>query len=109
MVEESNKERKVNWDLLDEMREESRIKVEALKKRVEYKYNSKLKPRQFQVADLVMRKAHPYQLENKLSPKWTGPFRVTEALRNGAYRLEILEGGAIPRTWNATNLKFYFS
>jgi len=109
VVEESNEERKVNLDLLDEVREEARIKAEALKRRVEYKYNSKLRPRQFQVADLVMRKAHLYQLENKLSPKWTDPFRVTEALGNGAYRLEMLEGGVIPRTWNATNLMFYFS
>ena len=109
MVEESNEERKVNLDLLDEVREEARIKAEALKRRVEYKYNSKMRPRQFQVADLVMRKAHPYQLENKLSPKWIGSFRVTEALGNGAYRLETLEGEGIPRTWNAANLKFYFS
>jgi len=109
VAEESNKERKMNLDLLDEVREEARIKAEALRRRVEYKHNSKLRPRQFQVADLVMRKAHPYQLENKLSPKWTGPFRVIEALGNGAYRLETLEGGAIPRTWNATNLKFYFN
>jgi len=109
VVEESNEERKVNLDLLDEVREEARIKVEALKRRVEYRYNSKLRPRQFQVADLVMRKAHSYQLENKLSPKWTDPFRVTEELGNGAYGLETLEGGVIPRTRNATNLKFYFS
>jgi len=109
VVEESNEERKVNLDLLDEAREEARIKIESLKRRVEYKYSSKLRPRQFQVVDLVMRKAHLYQLKNKLSPKWTGPFRVTEALRNGAYRLETLEGGVILRTWNATNLKFYFS
>ena len=109
VAEESNKERKVNLDLLDEVREEARIKAKALKRKVEYRYNSKMRPRQFQVADLVMRKAHPYQLENKLSPKWTSPFHVTEALGNGAYRLETLEGGAIPRTWNATNLKFYFS
>jgi len=99
----------VNLDLLDEVREEARIKAEALKKRVEYKYSFKLRPRQFQVADLVMRKAHPYQLKKKLSPKWTCPFRVTVALGNGAYRLETLVGGAIPRTWNTTNLWFYFS
>ena len=42
-----------------------------------------------------MRKAHQYEMENKLSPKWTGPFRITEALGNGAYRLETLEGGDI--------------
>jgi len=109
VAQASNEERKVNLDLLDEVREEARIKAEALKRKVEYRYNSKLRPRQFQVVDLVMRKAHPYQLENKLSPKWTGPFSVTEALGNGAYRLKTLEGGAIPRTWNVTNLKFYFS
>jgi len=109
VVEKSNEERKVNLDLMDKVREEARIKAEALKRRVEYKYNSKIRPRQFQVADLVMRKAHLYQLENKLSPKWTASFRVTEALGNGAYRLETLEGEAIPRTWNVTNLKFYFS
>ncbi|XP_068504074.1 uncharacterized protein [Phaseolus vulgaris] len=42
--------------------------TEASKRRVEYKCSSRLKPLQFQVADLVMRKAHPYRLENKLSP-----------------------------------------
>jgi len=82
-AKESNEERKVNLDLLDEVREEARIKAKELKRRVEHQYSSKIKPRQFQVADLVMRKAHPYKLENKLSPKWTGPFRVTEALGNG--------------------------
>jgi len=35
VVEESNKEKKVNLDLLDEVREEARIKAEALKRRVE--------------------------------------------------------------------------
>ncbi|XP_068503643.1 uncharacterized protein [Phaseolus vulgaris] len=109
VVEESNEERKVNLDLLDEVREEARMKAKALKRRVEYKYNSKLRLWQFQVADLVMRKAHWYQLERKLSPKWTGPFRITKALGNGAYNLETLEGDVIPCTWNATNLKFYFS
>jgi len=49
VAKESNEERRVNLDLLDELREEAKIKVEALKTRVEYKHNSKLKPRQFQV------------------------------------------------------------
>ena len=109
MAEESNEERKVNLNMLDEVREEARIKAKVLKRRVEPQYSSKIKPWQFQVADLVMRKAHPYELENKLSPKWTGPFRAIKALGNGAYRLETPEGGAIPRTWNVANLKFYFS
>jgi len=65
VAEESNEERRVNLDLLDKVREEVRIKAKALKRRVEYKHKFKLKPRQFQVTDLVMRKANPYQLDNK--------------------------------------------
>jgi len=109
VAEESNEERKVNLYLLDEAREEERIKAEAVKRRVEHQYSSKVKLRQFQVGDLVMRKAHPYELENKFSPKWTGPFKVTKAKGNGSYNLKTLEGGPIPRSWNAPNLKFYFS
>ena len=109
IIEESNEGRKMILDLLDEVRKQAHINFEALKIRVELKQKTKLKPRQFRVADLVMRKTHPYQLENKLSPKWTGPFRVVKVLRNRVYRLETLEGGAIPRTWNEANLKFYFS
>jgi len=59
VVEESNEERRVNLDLMDEVKEEACIKAEALKRRMEYKHKSKQRPRQFQVADLVMRKAHP--------------------------------------------------
>ncbi|XP_068504224.1 uncharacterized protein [Phaseolus vulgaris] len=80
VVEESNEGRKVNLDILNEVQEEARIKAEALKRRVEHKQRSKLRPRQFQVVDLVMWKTDPYQLENKVSPKWTSPFRVIEGL-----------------------------
>jgi len=44
VAEESNKEKKVNLDLLDKVREEARIKAKALKRRVEYKQKSKLRP-----------------------------------------------------------------
>jgi len=47
VAEESNEERRVNLDLLDEAREEARIKAEAVKRRVEHQYNSKVKPQQF--------------------------------------------------------------
>jgi len=109
VAEDSNEERRLNLDLLDEVREEARVKAEVVKRRIEQRYNSKVMPRQFREGDLVMRKAHQYEMENKLSPKWTGSFRITEALGNSAYHLETLEEGAIPRTWNATHLKLYYS
>jgi len=90
VAKESNEERRVNLDLLDEARVEAKINAEAVKRRVERQYSSKVKPRQFQIGDLVMRNAHPYELENKLSPKWTGPIKITETKGNGSYNLETL-------------------
>jgi len=46
--------------------------------------------------------------QGKLAPNWEGPFKVIENLKNGAYRLETLDENLIPRTWNASHLKFYF-
>jgi len=98
VAKESNEERRVNLDQTDEAREEAKIKAEAVKRIVERQYSSKVELRQFQVGDLVMEKAHPHELENELSPEWTGPFRITKAKRNGSYKLETLEGGPIPRS-----------
>nr|GEY86262.1 reverse transcriptase domain-containing protein [Tanacetum cinerariifolium] len=41
----------------------------------------------------------------KLGPKWEGPYEVTEALGNGAYKLRSTDGAVLPRTWNVANLK----
>jgi len=55
------------------------------------------------------RNGHAVELEDKLSPKWVGPFRVKEVLLGGPYKSKILDRTTIPRKWNAANLWFYFS
>nr|GEV58125.1 reverse transcriptase domain-containing protein [Tanacetum cinerariifolium] len=40
-----------------------------------------------------------------LGPKWKGPYEVTEALCNGAYKLRSTDGTVLSRMWNVTNLK----
>ncbi|GKD06808.1 hypothetical protein Tco_1181782 [Tanacetum coccineum] len=41
----------------------------------------------------------------KLGPKWEGPYEVTEALGDGAYKLQTMDNTDLPRTWNIANLK----
>ncbi|GJX90750.1 hypothetical protein Tco_0344076 [Tanacetum coccineum] len=41
----------------------------------------------------------------KLGPKWEGPYEVTEALGDGAYKLRSTDGTVLPRTWSIANLK----
>jgi len=57
----------------------------------------------------VLRKGQLIQMDSKLAPKWTRPYRIKEVLGERAYKLETLEGNEILRTWNAANLRFYFS
>ncbi|GJS43649.1 reverse transcriptase domain-containing protein [Tanacetum coccineum] len=41
----------------------------------------------------------------KLGPKWEGPYEVTDALEDGAYRLRSMDRTVLPRMWNIANLK----
>lgn len=100
---------RANLDTLDELMEATRINNEAMKRQVESRYKTKVVPRSFRKSDLVLRKAHSLQIEDKLFAKWTEPFRIKQVLGNGVYILKTLDGLEIPQTWNAVNLRFYFS
>nr|KYP72275.1 Transposon Ty3-I Gag-Pol polyprotein [Cajanus cajan] len=110
--EQNARELAADLDLVDELRDEAQIHEEACKLRASRRYNTRVRPRSFRVGDLVWRllgEAWKDTSDGKLAPTWGGPFRVIEDLENGAYRLQELNGKPIPRTWNATHLKFYFS
>jgi len=82
----------VNLDLVSEFRDKSRIR-EAACKESEFRDKS----------------SDARKNEGKFSSNWEGPFRVREVAQGGAYHLEWLSGKIVPRTWNATHLKFYYS
>ena len=49
--------------------------------------------------------AKPVKAQGALAPNWENPVRVSEAIGNGAYRLETFDREPIPRTWNGDNLR----
>ncbi|WVY97056.1 hypothetical protein V8G54_029207 [Vigna mungo] len=103
---------RMNLDTLPERREIALIKNEAQKRLITRRYNTKVRPRHFNEGDLVWRKrgdARRNKSHGKLADNWEGPFRVIKDLKNGAYQLEKPDGKAVPNTWNATHLKFYYS
>ncbi|GJV46277.1 hypothetical protein Tco_1430813 [Tanacetum coccineum] len=74
----NDEELRLNLDLLEELRERAAIR-EA--------------------------KANHAMDGGKLGQKWEGPYKVTEALRDGAYKLRSMDDAVLPRTWNIANLK----
>ncbi|KAK3027768.1 hypothetical protein RJ639_041128 [Escallonia herrerae] len=100
-----------NLDLLDDVRAQALDRVISTKQRVARFYNRRVRMRIFRVGDLVLRKlgvSNPKAAVGKLSPNWEGPYKISKVLRPGAYSLETLSGEAIPRTWNADNLRPYY-
>jgi len=47
--------------------------------------------------------------DGKFSANWDGPYRIRDDAGGDAYKLEPLSGEEIPKTWNISHLKFYFS
>nr|GEV54232.1 reverse transcriptase domain-containing protein [Tanacetum cinerariifolium] len=97
----------LNLDLLEERRERAAIcKAKTKSKMIKY-YNARVRGVAFKPYDFVCRNndvSHAVAGE-KLGPKWEGPYEVTEALGNGAYKLRSMDGTILPRMWNIANLK----
>jgi hypothetical protein len=92
--------------------EPDRLKVVAnlQKYQVETKVwrDSKVKPRAFEVGDLVLLRSPCTESFRKLESKWNRPYVVTETSRLGVYGLSDPQGKILEHSWNADNLcRFY--
>uniref|UniRef100_A0A2N9F1K7 Uncharacterized protein n=1 Tax=Fagus sylvatica TaxID=28930 RepID=A0A2N9F1K7_FAGSY len=110
--EQKNEEQlRLNLDLTDEVRETAEARMKRYQEKMARHYNSKVKPRQLSVGDLVLRKvtlATRNPSEGKLGPNWEGPYKVIEIRRPGTYHLEDMTGRRLPHPWNAEHLRKYY-
>nr|GFB69244.1 reverse transcriptase domain-containing protein [Tanacetum cinerariifolium] len=106
-VATNDDERRIDLDLLEERRERAAICREKAKSKMKGYYDVKVRGVSFRPGDFVYRANGASHAEDagKLGPKWEGPYEVTEALGNGAYKLRDMDGRELPRTWNICNLK----
>nr|GEV99440.1 reverse transcriptase domain-containing protein [Tanacetum cinerariifolium] len=106
-VVNNDEELRLNLDLLEEHRERAAIcEANAKSKTMKY-YNARVRGVAFKPCDFIYRNndASHAVAGGKLGPKWEGPYELTEALGNGAYKLRSVDGTILPRTWNISNLK----
>jgi hypothetical protein len=101
-----------NVEDITELRLWSLKKIKENKAKVARAYNKKVKPKEFQVGDLVWEAVLPLGTKDaaygKWSPNWHGPYRVDQALPGNAYMLEELDGVKFLVAVNGQHLKKYF-
>jgi len=96
-------------EFVDEVRSEAALRETALKQKIAAHHSKKVIKREFEVGDLILQRNQKDSEEGKLTANWEGPYRVRMKTGTGAYRLEDLHKGIVPRTWNAEKLKKYYT
>nr|GEV30336.1 reverse transcriptase domain-containing protein [Tanacetum cinerariifolium] len=106
-VVNNDEELRLNLNLLEERRERAAVCEARAKSKMMKYYNASVHGVAFKPGDFVYRSndvSHAIA-GGKLGPNWEGPYEVTEALGNGAYKLWSMDGTVLLRTWNFANLK----
>ena len=108
--EDNDDQLRVNLDFLDEVREKAFDKMTKYQQEMAEYYNKRVKLKQLDIGDLVLRKVTPATrdpTQGKLDPTWEGPYWVVNYSRQSSYHLETIDGQRLPRPWNIEHLKKY--
>ncbi|KAK4593806.1 hypothetical protein RGQ29_017769 [Quercus rubra] len=99
-------------EALDEKRLGAQQRLECYQACISRTFNKKVRPRSFQVGDLILAVRRPiivtHRTKIKFVSKWDRPYVVQEAYTNGAYKL-VAEDGLRIGPINGEFLKRYYS
>ena len=102
---------RLNLDLIDEVGMDAEHRTAKYKNLMARKYDTMVKPRHFNIGDLVLKKvslATKDPSHGKLGPNWEGPYRIINCKRQGSYYLEALDGRKLEHPWNIEHLRRYY-
>jgi ribonuclease HI/transposase InsO family protein len=68
----------------------------------------RVRPRGFQVGDLVLRLRQDARGRHKLTPPWEGPFIIAKILKPGTYKLANDQGEVYSNAWNIEQLRRFY-
>ena len=111
-TEDKNEEAiRLQLDLVDEAQATAEQRLARYQNLMSKHYNSKVRHRDFQIGDLVLRKvmgAAKDPSQGKLRPNWEGPYRIMSWQRKGTYHLKTMDGRKLQHPWNMEHLQKYY-
>ncbi|XP_073304568.1 uncharacterized protein [Primulina huaijiensis] len=75
----------IELDLVEKKRERAMVQMKAYWGRVMKSYNKRVRIRDFQIGDLVMKRLNPTGDVGKLEARWERPFKITRKVSSGAF------------------------
>jgi ribonuclease HI/transposase InsO family protein len=108
-VDQSNQTtREDSLDLLEEARDVALLHSARYQQSLRRYHARRVRPRGFQVGDLVLRLRQDARGRHKLTPPWEGPFIIAKILKPGTYKLANDKGEVYSNAWNIQQLhRFY--
>ena len=79
-------------NFLEEVRCRATVRSARYQQGLRRYHSRRVRPRELQAGDLVLRRKQDLSGTNKFSPRWEGPFRVASVSRPSAVRLESEDG-----------------
>jgi hypothetical protein len=82
-------------DQLDEGRDMALLRSAKYQQALQRYHERNMRPREFHVGDLVLRRVQGSKDRHKLSPPWDGPYIIHNVLRPGTYKIQYEDGRVV--------------
>ena len=107
--EESNQQARVDsLDCIDEARDLATLRSARYQQSLRRYQARRVRRRDFNKGDLVLRLRQDNRGRHKLSPPWEGPYIVAEILKPGTYKLANEKGEVFTNAWNIQQLRRFY-
>ncbi|CAL1407356.1 unnamed protein product [Linum trigynum] len=98
--------------MTEERREAALKRTIAEKEKVAKPYNSKVWSRLLEEGDMALKRIFDRKEKERhgqLAAKWEGPYLISDMIGPSMYKLAIMRGEAVSKTWNSLHLRKYYS
>jgi hypothetical protein len=95
-------------DQLDEARDVALLRCAKYQQPLQCYHERNVRPREFHVGDLVLRRVHGSKDRHKLSPPWEGSFIIHEMLKPGTYKMQYDDWRVVSNAWNIEHLRPFY-
>jgi hypothetical protein len=100
--------REDSLDQIDEARDVAMMHSARYQQAIRWYQAQKIRCRDFNEGDLVLRLHQDNRGRHKLSPPWEGPYVIVKVLMPGSYKLANEQGEVLTNAWNIQQLSRFY-